>query len=93
MSLEIVYEPPGYRVSVSPPHAAAWQSPRPLTPTEVLEELSKRGCHSTDITDALYSANPAWTVEHDGEVRRRREAELHAMLNEPPEDGTKQRGG
>lgn len=87
MSLEIVYEPGGYRVSVSPPHAEAWHSTRLLTPTEVLEELSKRGCHSTDITDALYAANPGWTVAHDAEVCRRRDEELQGILNEPTDDG------
>lgn len=73
MSLDVAYESGGYRVSVSSPHAEPWQSPRLLTATEVLEELSARGCHSTDITDALYSANPNWTQDHDAEVRRRRE--------------------
>lgn len=43
-----------------------------MTPTAVLERLSGLGCHSTDITDALYEADPGWTVKHDQEVRRMR---------------------
>lgn len=85
MSLEVVHESGGYRVSVTPPHAESWHSSRLLTATEVLEELSKRGCHSTDITDALYVANPDWTRAHDAEVRRRRDEELKALLDQPGE--------
>jgi hypothetical protein len=81
LSIDVVYESGGYRVFVDPPHADEWRSPGLLTATEVLEELSKRGCHSTDITDALYAANPTWTQEHDKEVRRRRDAELKSILD------------
>ena len=83
----------GAIASPSPPHADSWRSPRPLTATEVLEELSERGCHSTDITDALSAANPDWTISHDAEVRRRRDGELRTMLSEPPGDDPQQRGG
>ncbi len=86
MSIDVVYESGGYRVSVSPPHAESWHSTGPLTPTQVLEELSDRGCHSTDITDALYAANPDWTVAHDAEVRRRRDEELEKILSESADD-------
>jgi hypothetical protein len=87
LALDIVYESGGYRVSVSPPHAESWRSPGLLTPTKVLEELSARGCHSTDITDALYAANPNWTVAHDAEVRRRRDEELKKILSESTDRG------
>jgi len=82
MSIEITYNGVGYHVSVSPPDAPAWHSPHALTPTEAMTELSKRGCHSTDVTDALAAANPEWFVEHDREVRRRRDEELSAFLEE-----------
>ena len=63
----------GYSVQVSPPHSTAvWSSPVPLSPTEVLAELGKRGCHSTDITDALDATGTDWRVLHDAEVLRRR---------------------
>lgn len=63
-----------YQVSVSPPHGRSWQSTETRTATQVLEKLSDLGCHSTDITDALYAANPEWAVAHDAEVQRRRAA-------------------
>ena len=43
-----------------------------MTPTPILEKLSGLGCPSTDTTDALYEADPGWTVKYDEEVRRRR---------------------
>jgi hypothetical protein len=87
VSLAITCESGLYRVSVSPPHAEVWRSTLLLTPTQVLEELSTRGCHTTDITDALCAANPDWTVAHDAEVRRRREEELKKILRESTDDG------
>jgi len=74
--LRIVREADGFTVEVGPPHShSAWSSPVPLTATQVLEELSRRGCHSTDITDALYEADPNWGKEHDAEVHRGREGQ------------------
>ena len=61
-----------YQVAVSPPQGPNWRSSDPLTATEVLEKLGALGCHSTDITDALYAVDPHWTERHDAEVRRRR---------------------
>ena len=71
-SLDIRYDGARYHVSVSPPHASDSHEVTIETPTEVLELLSRWGCHSTDIRDALYEANPAWAVVHDAEVLRRR---------------------
>lgn len=65
-----------FTVEASPPHSReGWRSAEPLSATDVLEKLSDLGCHSTDITDALYAADPYWTVAHDAEVLRRRDAE------------------
>ncbi len=77
MPVDITYEGGRYRVKLSPPHGAPWVSSL-LTATEVLEQLSARGCHSTDITDALFTANPDWPQAHDAVVRRRRELDLNA---------------
>jgi hypothetical protein len=44
-----------------------------MTATEILKKLSELGCHSTDITDALYAADPGWGKKHDDEVMRQRE--------------------
>jgi hypothetical protein len=60
-------------VKAGPPHISeVWVSDAPLTPTEVLEDLSARGCHSTDITDAMDASGADWRPQHDAEVRRRR---------------------
>jgi hypothetical protein len=61
-----------YHVAVSPPEGPHWRSREPLTAREVMARLSELGCHSTDITDALYAADPRWTTRHDEEVARRR---------------------
>ena len=62
-----------YQVAVSPPEGPSWQSPEPMTATEILKKLGELGCHSTDITDALYGADPQWAKKHDQEVLRRRQ--------------------
>lgn len=93
MAIDVAHEAGSYRVSVSPPHSSEpWQSRGLLTATEVLEELSARGCHSTDVTDALYTANPQWAESHDAEVRRRREKEARAQFNGPSDEGAIRRG-
>jgi len=61
-----------YDVEVTPPDGPHWHSSMPLTATEVLTELSRLGCHSTDITDALYAVDHDWTMRHDAGVLRRR---------------------
>jgi hypothetical protein len=61
-----------YQVAVSPPDGPYWRSSDPMTATEVLAKLSQLGCHSTDITDALYAADPGWGLEHDRSVLRER---------------------
>lgn len=72
----------GYRfeVAVSPPHASvAWRSATPLTPTEVMKELSARGCHSTTIADALDESGANWRHLHDAEVLRARSEEAPSL--------------
>jgi hypothetical protein len=60
-------------VEVGPPDSRiAWSSVSLLTPTEVLAELGKLGCHSTDVTDALDASGTDWRPIHDAEVSRRR---------------------
>ncbi len=61
-----------YQVAVSAPDGPYWRSTDPMTATEVLAKLSQLGCHSTDITDALYAANPAWALEHERSVLSKR---------------------
>jgi hypothetical protein len=76
MGISVIKTGDRYKVAVSPPEGANWQSSAPLTATQVLERLGALGCHSTDITDPLYAADPSWAEAHDAEVRhRRRQAE------------------
>lgn len=72
MAISIFVDGDRYQVAVTPPHAPVWRSKEPLTATEVLAKLSSLGCHSTDITDALYEADPNWTQRHTVEVLRQR---------------------
>jgi hypothetical protein len=67
MAIHVVYAKPGYRVSVSPPDASSWSSDGPMSARRVLAELSRRGCHSADTSDALYAADPEWGEHIDDE--------------------------
>jgi hypothetical protein len=73
VTIEIEPGTGGFSVTVTPPHSReAWTSDSPLSATQVLEELSRRGVHSTEITDALDATGADWRPEHDAGVRRRR---------------------
>ena len=51
----------GYRVAATPPHTRVdYHSPEALSVAQVIEELTKRAAHQTDIGDAFYAANPDW---------------------------------
>jgi hypothetical protein len=53
-----------YLAEVTPPHAGgtAWTTPAPLEAQELIRDLLGRGCHQTDIGDALYEADDAWLL-------------------------------
>jgi hypothetical protein len=74
LGIEITKRSDRYEVSLSPPEGPTWRSSKPLTATEVLAKLTELGCHSTDITDALYDADPGWSRKHDAHVKRMRTA-------------------
>ncbi len=71
MAIQVTRSGAGFDVEVTPPEGS-WKSRHPLTPTEVLEQLSALGCHSTAITDALDESGADWRPTHDAEVMRRR---------------------
>jgi hypothetical protein len=50
-----------YVATVTPPHGdgTLWRSPE-LSRDALIAELRARGCHTTDIGDAFYEANPEW---------------------------------
>ena len=57
-----------YQVVVSPPEGEHWRSNDPVSAWEVMQRLSRLGCHSTDIADALYAADPLWAEQYDRDV-------------------------
>ncbi len=51
-----------YTATVTPPHGNGklWSSPEPMTASKLIDVLRELGAHTTDITDALYEADPFW---------------------------------
>jgi hypothetical protein len=51
-----------YVATVSPPHGQAtpWMSREPMTAQELIDKLQDLGCHTTDIGDAMFEADPLW---------------------------------
>jgi hypothetical protein len=51
-----------YIASVTPPHGGGryWRNDAPLLADELIERLRALGCHTTDIADAFYEADPLW---------------------------------
>jgi hypothetical protein len=50
-----------YQVAVTPPDGSTWRSSAPMTVDEIVNKLIDLGCHTTDIGDAFYAADPFWT--------------------------------
>ena len=66
MPIEIYRSDDKYLVSVSPPDGRSWRSVDPMTVKQIFDRLVELGCHTTDISDALYAADPFWVNrEHD----------------------------
>jgi hypothetical protein len=55
----------GYLAEVTPPHAGGttWSTSVPVGARELVRELTRRGCHQTDIGEAFYEADPAWILK------------------------------
>jgi hypothetical protein len=51
-----------YAGRVTPPHGGGkhWSSSQPVSAKELIEKLQSLGCHTTDIGDAFYAADPIW---------------------------------
>lgn len=64
MAIKITRVADKYLADVSPPHGnrIAWRTPEPLGATDLIRELTARGCHQTDIGDAFYEADEAWVL-------------------------------
>lgn len=55
----------GYEAVATPPHVReqAWRTSKPMKARELVAALRELGCHSTDIGDAFYAANPNWLAD------------------------------
>jgi len=61
MAIRIKSTELGYEAVATPPHVGTpWQTSAPLSVRALIAVLLERGCHQTDIGDALYAANPNW---------------------------------
>lgn len=69
MAITITRVADKYRADVTPPHAGgtAWRTAEPMEVNELIQELVNRGCHQTDIGDALYEADDAWVLRLEAE--------------------------
>lgn len=67
MALRIVKSHDGrYEAEVSPPEAKfRWGTSEPLPLRLLIDELKRRGCHQTDVTDVLYELDPDWVSKLD----------------------------
>jgi hypothetical protein len=45
----------------------AWSPESPMTGHQLTRSLVDRGCHTTDIGDALYAVDPLWVEKLRGE--------------------------
>jgi hypothetical protein len=70
MTIRITRVRDTYVAEVTPPHGGdrAWTTTEPLRARELIEELSRRGCHQTDIGDAFYEADEAWLLRLERDV-------------------------
>lgn len=50
-----------FEAEISPPEARVpWKTPAPMPLRMLIDELKRRGCHQTDVTDVLYELDPEW---------------------------------
>ncbi len=65
MAIMISRKGDGYVAEVTPPHGGGtpWSTSAPVSARELVQELTRRGCHQTDIGDAFYEADPAWILK------------------------------
>jgi len=64
VAIEIIRVGDLYEANVTPPHGGgiAWATTRAMTTNDLIAALRERGCHTTDIGDAFYEADPEWLL-------------------------------
>ena len=61
MPIKIKLESKGlYSAEATPDTDREWNTSKPLTVGELINELYAIGAHQTDIGDAFYAADPDW---------------------------------
>lgn len=62
MPIEIKRDGDRYTAVVTPPHGRGerWASPNRMSASELVDALRELGCHTTDISDAMFEADPFW---------------------------------
>jgi hypothetical protein len=69
MAITIYKSGDKYTVSVSPPDGQLWRAREPMTPRAIFDKLIDLGCHTTDISDAFYAADPSWTLRESENIQ------------------------
>lgn len=69
MAIKIERSSGRYSAVVTPPHGGGipWATTEPLALEPLITALAQRGCHQTDIGDALYEADPEWLLRLESE--------------------------
>ena len=56
-----------YEAVATPPQVAeAWSTEVPISARKLINQLTSRGCHTTDIADALNEQDPDWGAKGKG---------------------------
>jgi hypothetical protein len=64
MAISIQKTGGGYSAQVTPPHGDyPWATEQPISVRDLVAALRALGCHTTDIGDAFYEADPNWLEE------------------------------
>lgn len=73
IQIQVSHNAGRYWAKVTPPHGtAAWSSPTPLSPRDLVSELRELDCHTTDIADAFDATGTDWRSIYDAQVLRER---------------------
>jgi hypothetical protein len=69
MAINITRVQGKYTATTTAPHGSSnvWQTEEPLTAADLIDMLRRRGCHQTDIGDAMYEADPEWLLRIESE--------------------------
>jgi hypothetical protein len=87
MTIRIARSADGYRPRLGGPDGDSWTSIGPIGPTEVLQELSRRGCSADEITAALRAADLEWGRNGGAGAPSWSDLHLQEIIRDRPVDG------